>query len=665
MSQIRRGLVDRMGSHTTDPSLVWGIDMHTCDEYCSWSDLGTVFDFSTFAAGATNYLLPWLALTAQLPFETGEYTVVPNVMSFCYALGSPMLITYSLMITILNQHWLRAKFRSLESSHTPGNATAKNARIFLQESQQLPLRLSQEDGNLASLIVLPENADWWRKLRESIQITRRGVTFSLVAQIIVAIVSWMLTVTTGFRSALGNPMEALVMSSGSLWVWLVPVICGWIAVGTQRDYGTIARALYRDMTNIVGASRTPSLDVDVFRLADNKIRRDTFADGYVESPSPRMVALPSQDDIRLLPIRSETSTLRRLSQDSDGVPMALERQKAFKVAQECKLMQPLTRTPREHGPLSLERHADTIPNCLGCSVPGDEKQEGPTFNYARIFTWWNMANRLHQAFERTAANLELRLDVDEKMVPEDLKFKECNLKGDSLHLLRYCGLADTVNGQIMPQDLKEYPEWSELDSGFYQRIVTAIAVGLFVQWGTTGAAIVISYLTEVRGLGCRSGGYMLYGSLGVLSFILLFASSIFSHAAMLRHEAMQRDRLLKEKERGASCFEYYPPPPPPQSPAAFRGLAVVTRMLGRVLVVANAGWLILSSLWELVGFYDNCWCDGTVLSKGWRGWVILFKESSAMAAAARQPWAGGVFLSVFALAGSCSVFWLYCRGNRM
>ncbi|RYP14614.1 hypothetical protein DL765_006285 [Monosporascus sp. GIB2] len=664
MSQIKGGLVDRMGSHTTDPSLVWGIGMHICDEYCSFSKLGTVFDFSTFTAGATNYLLPWLALTAQLPFETGEHTVMPNVMSFCYALGSPMLITYSLMITILNQHWLRAKFRSLESSHDPESATAKNARIFLQESQQLPLRLSQEDGNLASLIVLPENADWWRKLSESIQITRRGVTLSLVAQLIVAILSWMLTVTTAFRSALGNPAEALVMSSGTLWIWLVPVICGWIAVGTQRDYGTIARALHRDMAKIVGTTRTTSHDVDVSRLADNRIRRDTFADGYVDSPSPRIVARPSQDDISLVPIRSETGTLRRLSQDADGVRMAQERQKAFKVAEECKLMQPLTRTPEEHGPLSLERHADTIPNCLGCSVPGDEKQEGPTFNYARIFTWWNVANRLHQAFERTAANLELRLDLDEKMVPKDLKCKQRNLKGDTLRLSRYCGLADTVNGQIVPQDLKEYPEWRELDSGFYQRIVTAIAVALFVQWGTTGAATMISYLTEVRGLGCRSGGYMLYGILGVLSFVLLFASSIFSHAAMLRHEAMQLGRHLKGKERGPSSF-VSPPTLPPPSPTALRVLAVVTRMLGRVVVVSNAAWLILSSLWELVGFYNNCWCDGTVLSKGWSGWIVMFKDSSAMAADAREPWAGAVFLCVFVLAGSCFVFWLYCRGNRM
>ena len=180
-----------------------------------------VFDFSTFCTGATNYLLPWLALTAQLPFETGEYEVVPNIMSFCYALGSPMLITYSLMITVLNQHWLRAKFRPLESPEKPGASTAKNARIFLQESQQLPLRLTQEGGALTSLIMLTENAEWWQKLRENIQITRRGVTLSLIAQIIVAIASWVLTVWSAFLSALGSPSEALVMSSGSLWVWLV------------------------------------------------------------------------------------------------------------------------------------------------------------------------------------------------------------------------------------------------------------------------------------------------------------------------------------------------------------------------------------------------------------------------------------------------------------
>lgn len=179
-----------------------------------------VFSFQIFSAGATNYLLPWLALTAQLPFETGEHNVIANFMSFCIALGSPMLITYSLMITILNQHWLRTQFRELERS-SPIKKTIKNARMFLQESQQVPLRVSQEDGSLASLVVLAENEIWWQRLREYVERTRRGVTLSLIAQIIVAILSWVLTVIAAFLSSLGSPTEALILAGGSLWIWLV------------------------------------------------------------------------------------------------------------------------------------------------------------------------------------------------------------------------------------------------------------------------------------------------------------------------------------------------------------------------------------------------------------------------------------------------------------
>lgn len=136
------------------------------------------------------------------------------------ALGSPMMITFSLMITILNQHWLRAHFRNLET-HGPMRGTIKNARMFLQESQQVPLRLSQDDGSLGSLIVLADNEIWWERLRESVQRTRRGVTLSLIAQIIVAMMSWVLTVIAAFLSSLGNPTEALILSGGSLWIWLV------------------------------------------------------------------------------------------------------------------------------------------------------------------------------------------------------------------------------------------------------------------------------------------------------------------------------------------------------------------------------------------------------------------------------------------------------------
>jgi hypothetical protein len=371
------------------------------------------------------------------------------------------------------------------------------------------------------------------------------------------------------------------------------------------------------------------------------------------------------------------------------VQIAAERQKAFKFAQERKLMQPLTRSPTAYGFLHLEPPSSDfdIPNCLGFSVAGDEKQEGPAFNYARIFTWWNMASRLNRALEVTDENLSMRLDLNLNAVPRDMKFKQRDLKGDVLAVSRYCGLAHNTRNPdgpaIEPEQTNEYPSWNQLDSAFYQRIVVAVLIALYVQWGTTSAAIIIAYLTEVVGLGCRSGGYILYGVLATLAFFFLFLSSIFSHAAMLRHEVLQIDGVenlyeRREKLNQVSSEE--------QSIASFgkgdlrrsgvrprrltighktlRVCAVLTRLLGRLLAVANTIWIILSSIWELVGFYNNCWCDATYLSKGVGGWVILFIKTSDMATAAAAPWAGGVFLSVFVGATSCAVFWLYCRGNR-
>ncbi|KAI0393993.1 hypothetical protein F5Y17DRAFT_476227 [Xylariaceae sp. FL0594] len=695
---ILTGFVNRIGNVLRDPlatpELVAGINYQTCERYCGYDKLATVFSFQVFSSGATNYLLPWLALTAQLPFQTGENEILGNIMSFCYAVGSPMLITYSLATTILNQHWLRQKFLKLESSDRPLHLTSKNVRIFLQESQQLPLRLSQEDGSLASLIVLPENADWWEKLKINILLTRRGVTLALVAQIIVAVLSWVLTVISAFISSLGNAAEALALSSGSLWVWLVPIIYGWIAVGTQRDYGTITRALRRDMANIVDRRPTSqnSPSPDPFR--ESRFRRDTLSDGFVDAPA--VVVSVANEEHELRPRSKSGGTVRRPGPlQGSTVQLAAERQKAFKVAHDRKLMQPLIRTPSLYGLFQLEPSSNElcIPNCLGFSVAGDEKQEGPAFNYARAFTWWNMANRLHKALETTDENLSRRLDLSLKPVPRDMKFKQRDLKGDVLAVSRYCGLAhDTGNlglggsPAIEPERISEYPRWDQLDSAFYQRMIIAVLIALYVQWGITASAIIIAYLTEVKGLGCRSGGYILYGVQASLAWLFLFLSSIFSHAAMLRHENSQvcrvdnlyergdksaRDQLEERSIRSGRSNAGRPSEttPFPQRKYVFshrtlRFCAVMTRLVGRVLAVTNTIWVLLSSLWELVGFYNNCWCDSTWLSKGAKGWVLLFVEASETADAAAAPWAGGVFLSVFVAGTACAMFWLYCRGNR-
>ncbi|KAK6083869.1 hypothetical protein SCUP515_01565 [Seiridium cupressi] len=647
--QVFSGLVNRKGDFvniSTNANDVWGINLRTCYDYCGWDKLQTVFSFQIFSSGATNYLLPWLALTSQLPFETGEHNVIANFMSFCYALGSPIIVTYSLMITILNQHWLRTHFRLLES-HGPMRETVKYARQFLQESQQVPLRLSQDDGSLGSLVVLAENKIWWERLSESVQRTRRGVTLSLIAQIIVAIMSWVLTVIAAFLSSLGNPTEALILSGGSLWVWLVPIICGWIMVGTQNDHSTIAHALARDDAAIAGSSMV-SMEVN------RKGRTRHFSNATSRTLG---VENNEQDTISAVYAHSEKGVFEEFD-PATGMTMfrKFEKQRGFRVAHSRNKMQPLVRTSVEGGKIRLEEE-QVIPSCLGFSVAGDEKQEGPTFNYARMFTWWYVARQVHDAFESTAKNFEARKDLNGVEKPEYEKLRHKDLRGDTLSLLQYCRLATKDGLRIVPKDTAEYPRWGELDAAFWQRNAIAVAMALFVQWGTTGAALTVAYLTEVVGLGCRSGSYVIYGFLATLSFLLLFSSSFLSHAAMLHHQALHvANRAAAEKETQ--------PAPPPSSLKWYRVGAVTTRISGRILVACNTLWLVLISFWELIGFFNNCWCDGVTFSRGNRGFIILFKDAAEMAVAAIPAWAGGVFLSIFVVAASSGTFWLFCRGNR-
>ena len=176
----------------------------------------------------TNYFLPWLALTAQLPFETGDF--LSNGMAFCLAVGSPALVTYSLAITILNRYWVRKRFderratargRDVHQKYGEYESRIRASEYLLQEAQQVPLRASQEHGWFSSLIVIPDNLEWWNQLERRLRSTRRGVTASLVSQMLFAAITYLFTVISSFEAELGDPTTALQIASGSLWIWLV------------------------------------------------------------------------------------------------------------------------------------------------------------------------------------------------------------------------------------------------------------------------------------------------------------------------------------------------------------------------------------------------------------------------------------------------------------
>ena len=143
-------------------------------------------------------------------------------------MGSPALTTYSLMLTIRNRYWvreefgiLRRRFKDIRNIYFGFEEKLCAIQYVLEESQQVPLRVCQSRGWFSSLVVMPENDQWWASLRNKLQHTRRGRTLSLIFQLLAAVVAWLFTVIAAFVASLGNITTALQISAGSIWLWMV------------------------------------------------------------------------------------------------------------------------------------------------------------------------------------------------------------------------------------------------------------------------------------------------------------------------------------------------------------------------------------------------------------------------------------------------------------
>jgi hypothetical protein len=208
-----------------------------------------------------------------------------------------------------------------------------------------------------------------------------------------------------------------------------------------------------------------------------------------------------------------------------------------------------------------------------------------------------------------------------------------NLVGDSGGTAKYCGL-NTAR-------IVAYPNWGAIPSEVYRRIAAASAIALFLQWGTTGASILIAYLTPTVGLGCRSASYLLYGIIGTVAWICLLASMLISHEIMLLYQAEHLQNPAIDFRRAANQYTRT------WMHSSLCAFAVSLRYFGKLLAFLNTLWLVASSLMEFTGGFDNCWCKGNYVGMGDKGWIVLFKGATDLAAAARLPWGGGLALTLF------------------
>lgn len=603
------------------------------------------FQFQTFAGAFVNYLLPWLGLIAQLPTETeNKYD---GFISLCMAVGSPALTTYSLMLTIRNRAWVREEFDVLrrhigdvQRKYPTFGQRLDAIQYILEEAQQVPLRVSQERGWFSSLIVAARNGPWWENLERKLKDTRRGRTLSLVSQMGVAILAWLFTIVAAFVSSLGDVSTALQIAAGSVWVWMVselsqsscnmlttlqiPVILGWIRVGTQQLPKSIDNALETENAFLA--------------LGPPNVPNSTEESMYTESKNQRGLVVADKRNSGLTPQTRRTPQLPR----------------------------------EEHQRIS---HF--------FNIRGDEKRRGPAFNYARTFTYCHLLRTITQALQTTMDNI-----CDGKTCSGEHEFQEqgyrTGLLGNGACTEAYCGL-DRPDREIYA-----YPEWNEIPSEIWIGIGFSAVLALVLQWGTTGAALMIAYLTPTKGLGCRSGAYLLYGTNATVAWSSLALSSLFSHSAMLRYQnEKQKQPLAKARAEQANGAAFHsngtiepvnnmiplvPLGSSVQSPSSsqprrsisaaiwnlvpVRSLAAVTRYFGKSLAVANAFFLVAVSLFEFTGGFDNCWCKSDTVGLHESGWVVLFKTAHDLEQAADLQWGMGVMLSVLVCFITFGAFWL-------
>ncbi|KAF8816733.1 hypothetical protein BYT27DRAFT_7220455 [Phlegmacium glaucopus] len=221
-----------------------------------------------------------------------------------------------------------------------------------------------------------------------------------------------------------------------------------------------------------------------------------------------------------------------------------------------------------------------------------ERITAPIFNYARFLPWVQAVMVVCDKFDNVCdRNLQ-----DEEIAP-----------GITWH---YC----------RPRPGKRRrPEW-RLDGSVFSRMLITSALALMLQWGTTGAAIVVVWFTPTIGLGCRSLSYIVYGGASTLVWMMLLTSSILT---------------------------FYSTDAPARP---YPGFLTTLTFRSRVIRRGNTLLIIATSVFQFSGFYDRCYCNSSAFRLGKGAYSVIslmYSDGKSML----TSWISGIVLAIVAAVG--------------
>lgn len=228
------GILNGDGQPISNASDAAALSYWLCTSACGTG--AEAFQWSEFSQEFSAWLLPFLALISQLPF--GAQYRLDNFMSAVLTVGSPALAGYSLFVTLLNSRWINRRFK--QSVDYPN---AQSAVSILSSLQQVPLRLHFSLADFPSLIILPENDAWWKCFAEFVDYTHSW-SIASATSIAWVVVAYILTVTNSLSNVYSN-VQSNGEATGSMWLWLIPIVVGWLQLSPKCDFDRLQAAYER------------------------------------------------------------------------------------------------------------------------------------------------------------------------------------------------------------------------------------------------------------------------------------------------------------------------------------------------------------------------------------------------------------------------------------
>ncbi|KAK2465066.1 hypothetical protein APHAL10511_002874 [Amanita phalloides] len=247
-------VVDFNGNQVSNLTQAVGVTYTLCLKACGSAP--EPFNWQIFSSQITSWVLPWLALTSQIPY--GPKDKLSQFLTLVLTVGSPTLAAYSLALAVISNRWMVERFKR----SNPRRHASAVAHV-LSDLQQVSLRYPESNGCISvlpSLGVLEQNKRWWMDFSQELRAhTQTKWTFAAIMSIFYVLLASLLTWINTLGSIPTPPqINASGVSIGALWLSLLPIVACYLQLSPKIDSDQIQRAFVKVNRKIYLAAATGS-----------------------------------------------------------------------------------------------------------------------------------------------------------------------------------------------------------------------------------------------------------------------------------------------------------------------------------------------------------------------------------------------------------------------